>query len=303
MTEKPKDQILLRLVVGGLTGAIVKSSVAPIERMKILYETQTMLSGHQKLQYTGILKAFGQVWKRDGLFGFWKGNGISLMRIIPDAAIKFSSFDYYKRFVPQLFPNFSQTPHGFFLSSFVAGSLSGGSQVIITYPLDVMRTRIIVGGGKYTGLYHCLSTTFREEGIRAFYKGIIPSLLSVAFYVGVSLGIYDAVKTRILSPDSSVFLRLAVGAGGAVFASFFTFPFDVVRRRLQLQGSLHRPGPKMYDGAWHCATTIWKTEGIRGLYRGYSLQVLRSAPATALQFVTYDFFKKKLGIVDKPMKN
>jgi hypothetical protein len=91
MTEKPKDQRLLRFVCGGLTGAIVKveqlltlltlqSSVAPIERMKILYETQTMLTGHQKLEYTGLSRAFKLVWERDGLLGFWKGNGISLLR-------------------------------------------------------------------------------------------------------------------------------------------------------------------------------------------------------------------------------
>lgn len=60
--------------------------------------------------------------------------------------------------------------------------------------------------------------------------------MSVAFYVGVSLGTYDAVKTRILSPDSHVLVRLGTGALGSIYASFFTFPFDVVRRRLQLQG-------------------------------------------------------------------
>lgn len=63
--------------------------------MKILYETQTMLGGHQKLQYTGLAQAFVTVWNRDGLLGFWKGNGINLLRIIPDSAIKFASFDMY----------------------------------------------------------------------------------------------------------------------------------------------------------------------------------------------------------------
>lgn len=138
-------------------------------------------------------------------------------------------------------------------------------------------------------------------------------MLSVAFYVGVSLGTYDAVKTRILSPDSHILIRLFVGAVGSVSASCFTFPFDVVRRRLQLQGkltennpqlvgSLHQPGKRLYLGAWDCAKTIFKTEGARGLYRGYSLQVMRSAPATALQFITYDFFKSCLGIEDPPRR-
>jgi len=282
-----------------LTGAIVKSSLAPIERMKVLFETQTMLTGHQKLQYTGIVTSFIKVWKRDGFLAFWKGNGVNLLRIVPDSAIKFTSFDMYKRLVPKLFPKFYETPAGYFTSSFISGCLSGASQVVLTYPLDVVKTRIMIGGGLYNGLIHCYTDTLHTEGVKAFYKGIIPTLLSVTFYVGVSLGLYDAMKTQFLSPNSSTLLLLTVGAAGSMVAGCITFPFDIVRRRLQLQGSLHHR-EELYKGAWHCAKTLFQNEGFFGLYRGFVLQMMRSAPATAMQFVTYDFMKKVIGVRDRP---
>jgi len=64
----------------------------------------------------------------------------------------------------------------------------------------------------------------------------------------------------------------------------------VVRRRLQLQGSVHRK-ERVYSGALDAMRKIYAGEGIRGLYRGVSLQLLRSVPATSLQLVVYDAFK------------
>lgn len=162
--------------------------------MKILYETQTMFTGPQKLQYTGILKAFNTVWKRDGFLGFWKGNGINLLRIVPDAAIKFASFDLCvfhalcltlqlqesgASHISYVFKNKDRLFYIFICCRQLKWCFSSVSYVCLfvipriidsRYPLDLTRTRIIVGG-KYNGLYHCLSTTLQTEGPRAFYKG------------------------------------------------------------------------------------------------------------------------------------
>lgn len=80
-----------------------------------------------------------------------------------------------------------------------------------------------------------------------------------------------------------------------MLAGSLTVPIDVVRRRLQLQGSVHRK-EAVYRGARHAFATIYATEGVRGLYRGLSFQVLRSVPATSLQLVLYDRLKRWLHI-------
>jgi hypothetical protein len=82
----------------------------------------------------------------------------------------------------------------------------------------------------------------------------------------------------------------------ATIASVITFPFDLVRRRMQLKGSLAAP-TVTFSSATDCAKQVFRNEGIRGLYRGVPLQVFRSAPGTALQLLTYDFVKGRLGIV------
>jgi len=289
-TEGSESSKLLRLLCGGITGATVKTAVAPLERLKILYETQTMFTTVDKLKYTGLINSIQITWQESGLRGFWRGNGANLLRVVPNSAIKFSTFDTYKKLLLSIFPN----ENTYFIRTILSGALSGGSQILVTYPLDVVRTRVAVFQ-QYKGTIDCITKTFRNEGARGFYQGIGLTVLSVMPYVGISLTIYDSCKKYLLPKDAPIFYRLMPGAIGSISAGCCTFPFDVVRRRLQLEGS-DQSKPRIYNGATDCARIILKNEGIYGFYRGLSLQILKSAPSTSLQFVTYDLLKKIVGL-------
>jgi len=280
----------LRLLCGGLTGAIVKTTVAPVERLKILTETQTMFtSSTDKLKYKGIIRSATIVWRESGFRGFFRGNGANLIRVVPNSAIKFTTFDSFKKFFAFFFPD----EKSYFIRTLCSGALSGAIQVVFTYPLDVVRTRMAVYP-QYKGISDCFRQTLVNEGPRAFYQGIFPTIAGVMPYVGISLTVYDSCKKYLFS-DTPMILRLVPGIMGSICAGCVTFPFDVVRRRMQLQGS-DPTQPRVYHNSKHCVQTILRKEGLYGLYRGISLQILRSAPSTSLQFVMYDFLKKMVGL-------
>ena len=137
------------------------------------------------------------------------------------------------------------------LSKLLAGSASGVTMTLATYPLDLARTRVTADmaakGSKrnFTGLADCLKQTVVTEGVAALYKGLLPSLGSIIPYVGIGFTMYDEIKRVIESradggQDAAggglgFAGRLVAGAGSGVFAQSITYPIDTVRRRMQVR--------------------------------------------------------------------
>ena len=133
-------------------------------------------------------------------------------------------------------------------SKLLAGSFSGVTMTLVTYPLDLARTRVTADMAareserKFLGLTDCLKQTVRTEGAAGLYKGLLPSLGSIIPYVGIGFTVYDEIKLMLESrsghDSGRVGLgfgeRLAAGAGSGVFAQSITYPIDTVRRRMQV---------------------------------------------------------------------
>jgi hypothetical protein len=135
------------------------------------------------------------------------------------------------------------------LSKLLAGSFSGVAMTLITYPLDLARTRVTADMAakqserNFLGLTDCLKQTARTEGTAALYKGLLPSLGSIIPYVGIGFTAYDEIKLMLESRSGhdrgggglGFAGRLAAGAGSGVFAQSITYPIDTVRRRMQVR--------------------------------------------------------------------
>lgn len=147
------------------------------------------------------------------------------------------------------------------LSKLLAGSFSGVTMTLVTYPLDLARTRVTAdmaakeSDRNFIGLTDCLKQTVRTEGTAALYKGLMPSLGSIIPYVGIGFTAYDEIKLMLnsCSGHDSAGLgfaeRLAAGAGSGVFAQSITYPIDTVRRRMQVRRTAATP---TIDG-WICS--------------------------------------------------
>ena len=141
---------------------------------------------------------------------------------------------------------------------------------------------------------HSIQEILRDEGFRGFYRGILTSLVQIAPYMGILFGTYEATRTAftnydILPPRTSDFL--AGGLSGVV-SKCAVFPLDTIRKRLQVQGPtrgryIHKDIPSS-QGIIHCATEIIKKEGVRGLYKGLGVALLKSGPSAAVTLWVFD---------------
>lgn len=296
---KKKDDFWVQLskdfLAGGISGTVSKTITAPIERVKLIIQTQDanpkIISGEVP-RYTGIVNCFTRVASEQGLGAFWRGNFTNCIRYFPTQALNLASKDSIKAAFPKYSPKTDFW--SFFGINLASGGAAGAFSLSFVYPLDYARTRLAsdVGSGKKTfnGLWDCIvKTTKGPKGFMSLYQGFGVSVAGIIPYRGVQFGLNDTIKG--LNPwDKEVNVRGIVskwmGAQVSVIASgFVTYPFDTVRRRLQMQAE--KPmDQRIYKGALHCLQKIMKDEGTKALFKGAGANVLRGTGA-ALVLVLY----------------
>jgi len=283
------------LAAGGVSGAVSKTITAPIERVKLIIQTQDanpkIIDGTVK-RYTGIGNCFQRVASEQGVGAFWRGNFTNCIRYFPTQAINLASKDAIKG----MFPKYDSKKQfwSFFAVNLASGGLAGATSLTFVYPLDYARTRLAadVGSGKKTfeGLGDCLKKTAQgPKGVLSLYNGFSVSVAGIIPYRGVQFGLNDTIKGMNPWDKETTFRGIASKWAGAQFSvimsGFVTYPFDTVRRRMQMESEL--PVEKrLYRGAFHCANTILKEEGASAMFKGAGANILRGTGA-ALVLVLY----------------
>jgi solute carrier family 25 (mitochondrial adenine nucleotide translocator), member 4/5/6/31 len=131
---------------GGVSGAISKTAVAPIERVKLLLQTQDSnpkIKSGEIPRYKGIIDCFVRVSSEQGIMSFWRGNMANVIRYFPTQAFNFA----FKDTIKGLFPKYSPKTDfwKFFGVNLASGGLAGAGSLLIVYPLDFARTRLAAG--------------------------------------------------------------------------------------------------------------------------------------------------------------
>ncbi|KAK9075432.1 hypothetical protein SSX86_003755 [Deinandra increscens subsp. villosa] len=182
------------------------------------------------------------------------------------------------------------------------GGLAGITAASVTYPLDLVRTRLSAQRNVmyYRGIWHALTTISREEGIFGLYKGLGACLLGVGPNLAISFSVYDTARSywQLHRPqDSTVLVSLACGSLSGIASSTVTFPLDLVRRRMQLEGAGGRA--RVYKtGILGTFSQIIKAEGLRGIYRGILPEYYKVVPSIGIVFMTYEKLKQVLSKLD-----
>jgi solute carrier family 25 protein 16 len=232
------------LIAGGAAGAIAKTAVAPLERIKILLQTRT-----NDFKTLGVSQSLKKVLQFDGPLGFYKGNGASVIRIIPYAALHYMTYEVYRDWILEKNLPLGSGP----IVDLVAGSAAGGTAVLCTYPLDLARTKLayqvsdtrqsLRGGANgfyrqptYSGIKEVLAMAYKEGGPRGLYRGIGPTLIGILPYAGLKFYIYEELKRHVPEEhQNSVRMHLPCGALAGLFGQTITYPLDVVRRQMQVK--------------------------------------------------------------------
>ncbi|CAI5776622.1 calcium-binding mitochondrial carrier SCaMCSCaMC-1-1 [Podarcis lilfordi] len=286
--EKKTGQWWRQLLSGGVAGAVSRTGTAPLDRLKVMMQVH---GSKGKMNIKGGLQ---QMVKEGGIRSLWRGNGVNVVKIAPETAIKFWAYERYKKMFVDEGGKIGTAER------FISGSLAGATAQTSIYPMEVLKTRLAVGKtGQYSGMFDCAKKILKGEGVKAFYKGYIPNILGIIPYAGIDLAVYEALKKNWLekyatdSANPGVLVLLACGTASSTCGQLASYPLALIRTRMQAQAMVES-GPQLsMVGLFQ---RIIAKEGVLGLYRGIAPNFMKVLPAVSISYVVYEKMKENLGI-------
>jgi solute carrier family 25 (mitochondrial adenine nucleotide translocator), member 4/5/6/31 len=193
-------------MIGGVSAAVSKTAVAPIERVKLLLQVQDAQKHiSEDKKFKGINDCFSRVYREQGFASFWRGNLANVIRYFPTQALNFAFKDTYKKYLNPYNPK--KEPWMFFMGNMASGGAAGATSLSFVYPLDFTRTRLAADVGKgdgkreFTGMVDCLTKIMKSDGIYGLYRGFGISVVGIIAYRAAYFGMYDTGKVTLF-PDA-----------------------------------------------------------------------------------------------------
>ncbi|KAK9477329.1 mitochondrial carrier domain-containing protein [Lipomyces japonicus] len=212
---------------------------------------------------------------------------------------------------------------------FVTGAVAGAVATTVTYPLDLLRTRFAAqgggggGGGRrgshhdervYKSLAHAIQQIYNQERLSGFFRGLRPAVSQIVPYMGFFFATYEPCKRVIdqqlladkhhdsyLQASKMIDFSSEALAGmvAGTISKTGVFPLDVIRKRMQVQGPTRtlyilKSIPNYPNSIMACVKTIIAHEGVRGLYRGLMVSLLKAAPNSAITMWMFEHSIKSL---------
>lgn len=247
------------LAAGGVAGAVSRTCTAPLDRIKVFLQVRLthwecththtdwvnlklthmnfpLLAGQVQQTKVRISDSFFYMLKEGGVKSFWRGNGINVLKIAPESAIKFAAYEQVKRLIRH-----NETRPMSIYERFAAGACAGGISQTVIYPLEVLKTRMALRKtGQYSSIVDAALKIYSKEGIRSFYRGYTPNMLGIIPYAGIDLAVYETLKNKYLrtheNEQPSFWVLLACGSASSTLGQVCSYPLALIRTRLQAQG-------------------------------------------------------------------
>lgn len=258
--------------IAAAAASVVSRSVTnPLERIKIVIQTQSNIT-------TSPIAIAREIIAKEGYLGLWRGTVASAVRTVPFAGVVGALNGFLLDRVPD--KNAARW-------RFVAIGTAASVASTITYPLDLIRTRMCLierpgERGCQNRTIPALMDLVKAEGLRGAYRGLVPTLLATPLFISLQQTSFEVlVKNYKMNQGYSPSAATTVGIGllAGVFTQTVLFPLEVVRHRMQVQ---NKSSTEQYKGTFHALKTIVVKEGFRGLFRGMWPAYLRVAPNAAI---------------------
>jgi ornithine carrier protein len=173
----------------------------------------------------------------------------------------------------------------------LSGAIAGSTVSAVLTPVELIKCKIQMHGNLYKGTFDCIAKTIRSTGLSGLYKGHAATFARESFGGAAWFGVYEYTCRR-LSPDghkdslAAPYLMFAGALSGIAYNTVL-FPADVVKSQIQAENSTDR-------NYFRRLRALYATEGIRGLYRGYGITIVRAIPANAIILASFELANRTL---------
>jgi solute carrier family 25 phosphate transporter 23/24/25/41 len=293
----PKSKEFIKfLTVGGICTIVSRTLTAPLERLKLQAQTEGLASS--------MISELRMIVKNEGWKGLFAGNWTNCLRIFPTIAIGCYAYVHIVNYFG--LKNGAQNPETAtrdFLIRLGAGATGGMLASFITYPLDIIRTRLTLPN---QGISSPLESSHfprifarskmlnvgrdivHNEGFKGLFRGSAAAVMSIGPFILVQNSMFNVLKTfaqEELGCKPTPNMLLTCGAVSGLLAQTAVYPLDIVRRRIQL--SIVDTGISTLSSLKEIAAS----EGIKGLYQGILPTALKVAPAVAISLTVRDLIR------------
>ncbi|XP_059107726.1 mitochondrial carrier protein SCaMC-3L isoform X2 [Peromyscus eremicus] len=317
LEEENKGALWKFLLSGAMAGAVSRTGTAPLDRARVYMQVYS-----SKSNFRHLLSGLQSLVQEGGVRSLWRGNGINVLKIAPEYAIKFSVFEQCKNFFcgVQGSPSFQERVLSGSLAVAISQTLINPMEppqcwdksVLTTpgfklflekldslkYYVTVLKTRLTLRfTGQYKGLLDCARQILERDGTRALYRGYLPNMLGIIPYACTDLAVYELLRSLWQTSgrdmtDPSGLVSLSSVTLSTTCGQMASYPLTLVRTRMQAQDTVEGSNPTML-GVFR---RILSQQGWPGLYRGMTPTLLKVLPAGGISYLVYEAMKKTLGV-------
>lgn len=271
--------------------SVSKTLVAPLERFRMLQQVGRISNQRKELTLKNW-RSFQMLQREVGLPGLYRGNLVNIARSLPTCFVPFASYDAFKQllYVPGVAAVEVST-----VTKLFVGGISSAFFLLVTYPLDFMRTRIACDSYlgrqpyQYESVLSCYQSAIKDVGYPGLYKGFIPAVLWTIPYTSVAFTAYENLKTKFGADQRLSWRTMLAGGIAGAYAEAIAYPLDTLQRRMIMDGvrPLYQSTSSSQD-FMEVGMQIFENEGFLGFYRGMLPNMLRSAFQMSAMFCVYE---------------
>lgn len=191
----------------------------------------------------------------------------------------------------------------------IAGGASGAFTSLVLTPIELVKCRVQVcsetAGVSRPSVFGVIASTFRETGLKGFWRGQLGTLIRETGGTAAWFGSYEGAsaffrlrrgqKIGYTTEDEAnaqlpVYQQLLAGAAAGMSYNLAFYPADTIKSRMQTAEVIRS---EQHGTFWNMGKVLWREQGLKGLYRGCGITVARAAPSSAVIFTIYESLKSR----------
>lgn len=298
--KKPQKNTAVDLLAGGTAGLFEALCCHPLDTIKVRMQLYRRTSANAGVKPPGFIKTGLGIAAKETPMALYKGLGAVVIGIVPKMGIRFSSYEFYKR---QLADKEGKNST---LTTFISGVGAGVTEAcLVVNPMEVVKIRLQAQHHsmsdpldipKYRNALHAGYLIVREEGFKTLYRGVTLTAARQATNQGVNFTVYSKIKERLQEYQQLEVLpswqTSLVGLLSGALGPLSNAPLDTIKTRMQREtGVTNESGVARI---LRISKRLIQEEGMRALYKGITLRIMRVAPGQAVTFTVYELMKDVL---------